>query len=137
MEKSLIVDLEGLKKFAEGLAKTLKGNEVIFLKGQLGAGKTTFVKFLVDALGPEEGTTVRSPTFTVLNEYPTSKGTVYHADLYRVKNFDFTDYIGSGILLVEWADYLKDVEPDIVLEFEVIDEEKRKIRIKDNRDFPR
>ncbi len=137
MEKSLIVDLEGLKKFAKGLAKNLKGSEVIFLKGPLGAGKTTFVRFLVEALGPKDEVSVRSPTFTVLNEYPTSKGTVYHADLYRVKNFDFTDYIGSGILLVEWADYLKDVEPDIVLEFEVIDEEKRRIRIKDNRDFPR
>ena len=130
MEKVEIVDLEGLKNLAKELAKTLKGNEVIFLKGELGAGKTTFTRFLVEALKPKEGTAVRSPTFAVLNEYETEKGTVYHADLYRVRNFDFTDYVGNGILLVEWADYLKDLKPDIVLEFEVLDENRRKVKIK-------
>ena len=130
MEKVEIVDLEGLKNLAKELAKTLKGNEVIFLKGELGAGKTTFTRFLVEALKPKEGTIVRSPTFAVLNEYETEKGTVYHADLYRVKNFDFTDYVGNGILLIEWADYLKDLKPDIVLEFEVLDENRRKVKIK-------
>jgi len=130
MEKVEIVDLEGLKNLAKELAKTLKGNEVIFLKGELGAGKTTFTRFLVEALKPKEGTIVRSPTFAVLNEYETEKGTIYHADLYRVKNFDFTDYVGNGILLIEWADYLKDLKPDIILEFEVLDENRRKVKIK-------
>jgi tRNA threonylcarbamoyladenosine biosynthesis protein TsaE len=134
MEKELIVDLEGLKKFAEELAKELRGNEVIALIGDLGSGKTTFTRFLVQALEPLEDIPVRSPTFAVLNEYPTKKGTVYHADLYRVKNFDFTDYEGSGILIVEWADLQKNLNPDIVIEFHPTeDENKRRLLIKDLR----
>jgi len=133
MERELIVDLEGLKKFAQDLAKELKGNEVIALIGDLGAGKTTFTRFLVQALEPLEDIPVRSPTFAVINEYPTKKGTVYHADLYRVKNFDFTDYEGNGILIVEWADLQKHLNPDIVIEFQYVDENRRKLLIKDFR----
>jgi tRNA threonylcarbamoyladenosine biosynthesis protein TsaE len=129
MGKTYRVDLEGLKQLAEKLAKKLKGNEVIFLIGDLGAGKTTFTKFLVEALKPKGEYEVRSPTFTVLNEYPTEKGIVYHADLYRVKNFDFTDFEGSGILLIEWADYLKDLKPDIVITFKPISETEREVTI--------
>ena len=129
MAKTYKVDLKGLKQLAEKLAKKLKGNEVIFLIGDLGAGKTTFVKFLVEALKPKEEYEVRSPTFAVLNEYPTEKGSVYHADLYRVKNFDFTDFEGSGILLIEWADYLKGLKPDIVITFKPISETEREVTI--------
>jgi len=129
MAKTYKVDLKGLKQLAEKLAKKLKGNEVIFLIGDLGAGKTTFVKFLVEALKPNGEYEVRSPTFAVLNEYPTEKGVVYHADLYRVKNFDFTDFEGSGILLIEWADYLKDLKPDIVITFKPISETEREVTI--------
>ena len=130
MEGEYIVDLEGLKKLAEDLARELKGNEVIFLIGDLGAGKTTFTRFLVEALKPKEEVYVTSPTFAVMNVYPTERGEVYHADLYRVKNFDFTDFEGSGILIIEWADYLKDLKPDIVVEFEHVDENRRRVRIK-------
>jgi len=129
MEGEYIVDLEGLKKLARELANELKGNEVIFLIGDLGAGKTTFTRFLVEALGPLEEVVVRSPTFTVMNVYPTKKGEVYHADLYRVKNFDFTDFEGSGILIVEWADYLKDISPNIVIKLEHVDDKRRKVVI--------
>jgi tRNA threonylcarbamoyladenosine biosynthesis protein TsaE len=130
MEKiEKIVDLEGLKDLAHFLAKELKGNEVIFLIGDLGAGKTTFTKFLVEALQPTAEVEVRSPTFAVLNEYPTKKGVVYHADLYRVKNFDFTDFEGNGILVIEWADYLKDLKPDIVIKIQPVDEYLRKVSI--------
>ncbi len=65
-----------------------------------------------------------------MNVYPTERGEVYHADLYRVKNFDFTDFEGSGILIIEWADYLKDLNPDIVVEFEHLDENRRRVRIR-------
>jgi tRNA threonylcarbamoyladenosine biosynthesis protein TsaE len=124
-----VVDLQGLKDLARKLAQNLRGDEVIALVGDLGAGKTTFVRFLVEALGPQEGTVVRSPTFAVLNEYQTQKGPVYHADLYRVKNFDFTDYIGSGILLVEWADLDPSLKPDIVIRFRHEDENLRRVKI--------
>jgi tRNA threonylcarbamoyladenosine biosynthesis protein TsaE len=125
-----VVDLEGLKGLAKKIAERLRGDEVIFLKGDLGAGKTTFTRFLVEALKPTEDIVVRSPTFAVMNVYPTEKGEVYHLDLYRVKNFDVTDYLGSGILVVEWADYLRDVEPDVVIEFETVDENRRRVRVR-------
>ena len=129
MVEEYIVDLEGLKKLAEKLAAELKGNEVIFLIGDLGAGKTTFTRFLVQALKPTEEVRVTSPTFAVMNVYPTQKGEVYHLDLYRVKNFDITDFEGEGILLIEWADYLKNVKPDVVIRFEYLDENRRKVEI--------
>lgn len=129
MVEEHIVDLEGLKKLAEKLAAELKGNEVIFLIGDLGTGKTTFTRFLVQALKPTEEVRVTSPTFAVMNVYPTRKGEVYHLDLYRVKNFDITDFEGEGILLIEWADYLKNVKPDVVIRFEYLDENRRKVRI--------
>ncbi len=121
------VDLRGLKELARKIASRLKGNEVIFLKGDLGAGKTTFVKFLVQALQPTEEVQVRSPTFAVMNVYPTRKCDVYHLDLYRVKRFDITDYLGSGILLVEWPEYLEDIEPDVVISFKPLDENTREV----------
>ena len=124
-----MVDLKGLKGLAQNLAKQLKGNEVIALIGDLGTGKTTFTKFLLEALKPEEGTVVRSPTFAVLNEYKTQKGTVYHADLYRVKNFDFTDYVGSGILIVEWADLDPSLDADIVIRFQYEGDNLRRIKL--------
>ena len=136
MEGEYIVDLQGLKKLAQNLAKELKGNEVIFLIGDLGAGKTTFTKFLVEALKPTEDIPVRSPTFAVMNVYPTQKGEVYHLDLYRVKNFDITDYEGQGILLIEWPQYLKNVKPDLIVKFDYVDENRRRVKIeKPNEDF--
>jgi tRNA threonylcarbamoyladenosine biosynthesis protein TsaE len=125
-----VVDLRGLRELAQRIAERLRGNEVIFLKGDLGAGKTTFTKFLVEALKPAEGVSVRSPTFAVMNVYPTEKGEVYHLDLYRVKNFDLVDYLGRGILVVEWADYLEDLKPDLVIELEIVDDDRRRVRVK-------
>ena len=129
MEGEYIVDLQGLKKLAQNLAKELKGNEVVFLIGDLGAGKTTFTKFLVEALNPTEDIPVRSPTFAVMNVYPTQKGEVYHLDLYRVKNFDITDYEGQGILIIEWPQYLKNVKPDLIVKFDYVDENRRRVKI--------
>ena len=130
-KKININSLNQLKKFARKFSKCLKGNEIILLKGNLSAGKTTFTKFLVSSLGFEEEE-VSSPTFSVMNEYETKKGTVYHIDLYRVKHFDLTDILGYGIIIVEWADE-KEFEgidhPIIILKFEILDEEKREIKV--------
>ncbi|MEK7183254.1 MAG: tRNA (adenosine(37)-N6)-threonylcarbamoyltransferase complex ATPase subunit type 1 TsaE [Patescibacteria group bacterium] len=75
---------EETQKVAAGFAKTLKGGEFVSLIGDLGAGKTTFTRGLVEALG---GTVrVKSPTFTVMNEYPVEAGSikrVVHIDFYR------------------------------------------------------
>ncbi len=127
-----INSLEELQQFAENLTKCLKGNELFLLIGNLSAGKTTFTKFLVSALGIEDESEITSPTFAVMNEYETQKGTVYHIDLYRVKKFDITDILGYGIILVEWAEEMEfeNVEvPVIKIQFEILENNKRKLKI--------
>ena len=91
------------------LAGALQGGETIALVGELGAGKTTFVAGLVEALG---GGPASSPTFSLLNEYPAGRLIVWHCDLYRIEHerelveLGLDDVIGDprGVLLVEWAD---------------------------------
>ncbi len=118
---------EEMLKLAEEIAKELKGNEVICLKGNLGAGKTTFVKGLAKALGIKEGYQVRSPTFTLVNEYPTRKGNLIHIDLYRVRDFDYSEFVGQGILAVEWEENRESC--DLFIEIEIMGKNERKVRI--------
>jgi len=130
----VINSLEEMKHFAKQLAKCLRGNEVILLKGNLAAGKTTFTRFLVSALNPEIEDEVNSPTFTVMNQYDTQKFPIYHIDLYRVKDFDFTDFLGEGVIIVEWGteetfDEIEDM-PVLFIEIFPEEEEKRVLKIK-------
>lgn len=118
---------EEMLKLAEEIAGELKGNEVICLKGELGAGKTTFVKGLARALGIKEGYQVRSPTFTLVNEYPTRKGNLIHIDLYRVKDFDYSEFVGQGILAVEWEENKENC--DLLIEIDITGESERMVRV--------
>ncbi len=110
MEEYLIKDPEEMEALGASLAKRLKGNELICLKGDLGAGKTTFVKGLARGLGIKEGYQVRSPTFTIVNEYPTQKRKLIHIDLYRVRDFDYSEFLGEGVVVVEWAEDCKNCD---------------------------
>ena len=127
IEERVLKSEEETYKFARDISKTLKGNEVICLRGQLGAGKTTFVKGLAKALGIKEGFQVRSPTFTIVNEYPTERGNLIHIDLYRVKDFDYSEFLGNGIIAVEWEE--REDMCDIIIEFEYISEKERKAKV--------
>ena len=127
VEERILKSEEETYKLARDISKTLKGNEVICLKGQLGAGKTTFVKGLAKALGIKEGFQVRSPTFTIVNEYPTERGNLIHIDLYRVKDFDYSEFLGNGIIAVEWEE--REERCDIIIEFEYISEKERKAKV--------
>ncbi|HIQ49188.1 MAG TPA: tRNA (adenosine(37)-N6)-threonylcarbamoyltransferase complex ATPase subunit type 1 TsaE [Aquifex aeolicus] len=118
---------EDMFKLAEEIANELTGKEVICLKGNLGAGKTTFVKGLAKAMGIEKGYQVRSPTFTLVNEYPTKRGKLIHIDLYRVKDFDYTELIGEGIIAVEWEE--KNNNCNYVIEIEIIGENERLVKV--------
>ena len=99
-------------RIGEKIGGQLKGDEIIFLQGELGAGKTLLTKGIASALGikPEE---VVSPSFTLINEY-NSTGTyrLFHVDLYRLgpsieNNLpEIDDYIGEGVIVVEWAQFL-------------------------------
>ncbi|NPB06887.1 MAG: tRNA (adenosine(37)-N6)-threonylcarbamoyltransferase complex ATPase subunit type 1 TsaE [Aquificae bacterium] len=113
---------EDTARFAREFVKKLKGNEVVCLEGELGAGKTTFVRYAVEALGPEKNEQVRSPSFTLVNLYRTAKGEVYHADFYRAET-ELEEFVGKGLVFVEWP---KGYELcDYLIKFEVLPEGRR------------
>ncbi len=104
---------------------------VVFLKGELGSGKTTFVRYALERLGVGEERFCGSPTFTIVNEY----SGIYHIDLYRLKSIEDVyesgvyDYLsGDGIFFIEWPEVL-DIEPDITIEFIPLSEKERLIDV--------
>ena len=117
MKKQYRVNLTEVRQFAKKLAGQLRGSEILALIGPLGSGKTTFTQALAQALGVKQK--VLSPTFIVLQEFPTklktSGGqtvTLSHLDLYRTKNFAEAAALGLAdswgqpqtITVIEWAD---------------------------------
>ena len=104
------------------LAEQLKAGDVLLLEGDLGAGKTAFVRGLARGLGADE-TEVSSPTFALLQQYE-GRLPLYHFDLYRLSDMEaaelgFEEYFfGSGVCAVEWPDcareLLKETNPKIV-----------------------
>lgn len=134
---SLISDSEEeTKACARSLARKLKAGDIVLLKGQLGSGKTTFVKGLVEAFGVNERN-VNSPTFVLMNYYK-GKLPVYHFDLYRLEDpgavdtLELDDYFyGKGISLIEWPERLREQAPQeyFLIEFEHQGEQKRRICI--------
>lgn len=117
--------LKDTEKIAREFGKSLKGNEIICLVGDLGAGKTTFTKYLLSSLGVEED--VLSPTFILRSDHKSKKGMVYHFDWYRMDNkedllgVDFFDTLYDGIVIIEWADkYIRilDDYKKIIINFE-------------------
>ncbi|MFP7657372.1 MULTISPECIES: tRNA (adenosine(37)-N6)-threonylcarbamoyltransferase complex ATPase subunit type 1 TsaE [Chryseobacterium] len=82
---------------------------ILLLKGNLGAGKTTFTQFLLKNLGSEDE--VSSPTYSIVNEYSSPKGKIFHFDLYRLKNIDevydigIEEYLDNAYLcIIEWPE---------------------------------
>ena len=119
----------------ERLSSSLRPGDVVLLYGQLGAGKTAFVRGLARGLGapPEE---VSSPTFTLIQEYEGERGTLYHVDLYRLESREIDDLGleeligGEGFVAIEWADRWAGRPDDAwVVRIEETDEEHRAITI--------
>ncbi|MBI5236058.1 MAG: tRNA (adenosine(37)-N6)-threonylcarbamoyltransferase complex ATPase subunit type 1 TsaE [Deltaproteobacteria bacterium] len=97
------------ERIGEELARGLKSGECVCLIGELGAGKTSFVRGMARTLAP--GTKVKSPSFTLLNVYEDGSIPFYHIDLYRLAGAveleaaGLEDYIyGKGVCVIEWAD---------------------------------
>ena len=100
---------------AKELLENLQYN-ILLLKGNLGAGKTTFSQFLLKELGSSDE--ISSPTYSIVNEYDTPKGKVFHFDLYRLKSveeaydFGIEEYLDNGYLsIIEWPEiYMDELE---------------------------
>ena len=117
-------------ELAENLESEKFPNMVICLDGELGSGKTIFVKGFAKALGIEDNIT--SPTFNIIKEYPLGELPLYHMDVYRLDEVEddigIRDYYNKGgVTIIEWSDLIKDELPEERLEIsiKIIDEDTR------------
>lgn len=124
---------EETAEVARALAGTLQPGAVLLLSGQLGAGKTAFVRGLAAGLGidPEE---VSSPTFTLVHEYRGGRLTLFHADLYRLDKTAAEDLgleeraVAEGVLAIEWPDRLTHaLAGATTITIEIVDDTTRRI----------
>ena len=118
-------------RLGEVFAKQLKSGDVVLLKGEMGAGKTAFVKGVAKGLGITE--VVTSPTYAYMNDYD---GKLFHYDCYRLRNGEdaeglgLTDYFyQGGICVIEWSENIKSVLPNntITVKIEKVAENSRRI----------
>ena len=116
--KNSLIDISSedtTKELAKNFSNFLTGGEVIFLYGEMGVGKTTFVKYLINQFQIKkrlQTTEVTSPTFNLLNEYEADDLIIKHYDLFRlkdkseVKNLDIFDKNQNTITLIEWPELI-------------------------------
>jgi tRNA threonylcarbamoyladenosine biosynthesis protein TsaE len=126
---------EATQAIARELAATLKAGDVLLVSGDLGAGKTTFVRGLAEGLGVDPGE-VSSPTFTLVHEYRGGRLTLYHADLYRLDRAATGELgleeigVRDGVLAIEWPDRLShDLAGARLIRLEVVNDATRRITI--------
>ncbi len=127
--------IEDTMELAENIESEKFPGMVICLIGELGSGKTVFVKGFAKSLGIEE--TITSPTFTLIKEYNNSEMPLYHMDVYRLdgdaSTIGLDDYFNKeAISMIEWSDLITDYLPEERLEikFKVIDENTRVLILK-------
>ncbi len=110
------------EKLGYNLAKKINSNKIIALFGDMGAGKTAFVRGFARYLGVENE--VSSPTFAIVHEY-NGDFNVYHFDMYRVNTIDdlystgFFEYIDKGILIIEWSENIENIIPDYAIKIRI------------------
>ena len=138
------IDLSSEKKteeLANKILKKLKGGDVIFLYGEIGVGKTTFIKYLINGFQKENKlklTEVTSPTFNLLNEYQINQIKINHYDLFRLKSVEEIKNLGlfednrNLITLIEWPQIIKKKPKNLIeLNFKYEDDhQKRSVQIK-------
>ena len=124
------------RAWGKRLGKLLEGGEIIGLVGELGAGKTCFVRGVAEGLDVNREAWIRSPTFTLINEYP-GRLPVFHIDLYRIESrnelegLNLREYLYSdGVSLIEWFEHLPVDEMDEYLELAIENVESNKRKLK-------
>lgn len=123
------------ESFGREFSQKLRGDETIALFGDLGAGKTTFIRGLAGGLGIDE-CEVSSPTFAIVHEHK-GKCSLYHYDMYRIESWEdldttgFFEALGNGVVVVEWSENIKNALPDDRIEIRISynDNDGRKIDI--------
>lgn len=133
----MILNEQALQQWITTFAKDVKGGEVIYLHGDLGAGKTTLTRYFLQALGFQG--LVKSPTYTLVESYTLPRLTVHHFDLYRVQSPQELHFMGieeyftpHAIVLIEWPEKAEGVlpKPTYELYLKALSETERELTLK-------
>ncbi len=131
---TLTYDLSEIDSIAKLLLSKVKSKTLLFY-GEMGAGKTTLIKAIIKALGSKD--IVSSPTFSLVNEYHTDQGKIYHFDFYRIEDetevldMGFEDYLDSDSWkLVEWPQKIENLLEADMQKVEVFIENQRSRKLK-------
>ena len=125
-----ITSLNDIDNAAKAFVEAMDQNTVFAFYGKMGAGKTTFIKAVCEALGVTE--VVISPTFSIVNEYrsETTGELIYHFDFYRIKKLDevydmgYEDYFYSGaVCFIEWPELIEELLPGEAVKVEIAEQE--------------
>ena len=140
-----ILDLRELEKLATNLCKDISVGDIYLFQGELGAGKTTLVRLLINNFYVLNNLpippSITSPTFPILITYELNSTQIYHYDLYRVKNLeeleelDFFENLNNSITFIEWPEILISLplnKKHYLINLDMISETKRKINISFN-----
>ena len=124
------------EEIANIISKKLNRNDVVFLYGEMGIGKTTFTKYLINALQKKfniEPTEVTSPTFNLMNEYQIDQIKLYHYDLFRIKsgedlkNLDLFSDRENSITIIEWPEIIQEKPENLIeISFEYKEDFKKR-----------
>ncbi len=136
MPEKIITSLDEMKKFAVEIAASAKPGDIYALKGNLGAGKTTFAQFFINSL-LDEPQNVTSPTFNLIQIYQTKNFPIWHCDFYRLKNeneiinLGIEDAFASAVTLIEWPEIAAHILQKNTKYIEITSQEdsSRKIKI--------
>ena len=140
-EETINLNLEGLKKFCENVSLYLKKGDIICLSGDLGSGKTTFSRYLINSIyknqNKEPPNIIKSPSFPILLTYELSNFEIYHYDLYRVSksselmHLNIFEELNNSITLVEWPESILNLLKNYKyysIHFDIIDENTRTLK---------
>jgi tRNA threonylcarbamoyladenosine biosynthesis protein TsaE len=139
----LVYRLDEIETASEKILNFLNGHKVLTFSGEMGAGKTTLIHALCRKLGVSD--VLSSPTFSIINEYVSDRGPIFHIDLYRCKNMD--EVIGAGvedcvysgnICLVEWPSRAERLFDGLALRIRIteMDDKARKLVVIEKNEEP-